>query len=221
MNTFEKLFQDHRGRLCSKWHHYFEVYDRHFSRFINKEFTILEIGVAHGGSLQLWKKYFGSKVRIVGIDLIPTTQFSEPQIEVFIGDQTNKDFLLNVIEKIGTPSIIIDDGSHVQSHILASFEVLYPILSEDGVYLIEDCHTAYWSNFQGGINSYLNVVEIFSKAAHDVNTKWYEESKVPKINQLNSLHFYDSVIVFEKKPQEFQRFMINADHSGLKIKDKF
>lgn len=216
-SKFEELFQNHRDRLCSKWHHYFEIYDRHFSSFINKEFTLLEIGVAHGGSLQLWKKYFGSKVKVVGIDIVPAAYFTEPQIEVFIGDQTNVEFLSEVVGKIGQPSIIIDDGSHVQSHILKTFEFLFPNLSEDGIYLIEDCHTAYWANFEGGINSHLNVIDVFSKFSHDVNIKWYEEPKVPRTKNLKSLHFYDSVIVFEKRQSQFERIMMNADSSGLSI----
>ena len=56
MISFENIFKQHRLRYASKWHHYFSIYDRHLSHLIGKEFTLLEIGVNQGGSLQLWKK---------------------------------------------------------------------------------------------------------------------------------------------------------------------
>ncbi|HMH33204.1 MAG TPA: hypothetical protein VK543_09260, partial [Puia sp.] len=71
MNDLEKYFNSNTKRRIFKWHHYFEIYDRHFSRFRNKEINILEIGVLHGGSLQMWKEYFGPKAKIYGIDINP------------------------------------------------------------------------------------------------------------------------------------------------------
>lgn len=210
-------FYEHTDRLCSKWDHYFSVYERHLSKFTNKPITFLEIGISKGGSLQIWKKYFGAQSRIVGIDIDPTCYFEEPQIETYIGDQTDTAFLSSVINKIGTPDIIIDDGSHVQSHVLKTFEHLYPLLSNDGVYIIEDCHTSYWPRFEGGLNSHLNVVDIMSRNVHDVNTKWYNLPREPKIKNLDSMHFYDSMIVFEKKQSNVDRLMVNVDNSGIKV----
>lgn len=222
MENLEHIFANHRSKKSSKWHHYFEVYDRHISKFIDKKVTLLEIGVAEGGSLQIWKKYLGSKSKIVGIDIRQEFYFDdESQIEIYIGDQTNHDFLLKVIDKIGIPDIIIDDGSHVQSHILKTFDLLYPILNENGgVYVIEDCHTAYWPRFEGGINSYMNVVEIFSKRVHDVNSKWYNEPKTPQLRTLDSIHFYDSMIILEKRKNIYNRYMVDTSSNGPIIMEK-
>lgn len=222
MENLEHIFVNHRSKKSSKWHHYFEVYDRHISKFIDKKVTLLEIGVAEGGSLQIWKKYLGSKSKIVGIDIRQEFYFNdESQIEIYIGDQTNHDFLLKVIDKIGIPDIIIDDGSHVQSHILKTFDLLYPILNENGgVYVIEDCHTAYWPRFEGGINSHMNVVEIFSKRVHDVNSKWYNEPKTPQLRTLDSIHFYDSMIILEKRKNTYNRYMVDTSSNGPIIMEK-
>lgn len=215
----ENIFNEHRGRLCSKWQHYFDIYDRHLSRFINRPVNILEIGISGGGSLQIWKKYFGNNAKVSGIDIDPNCYFVEDQIQTFIGDQTNTTFLQSVINKIGIPDIIIDDGSHVQSHILKSFDYLYPLLSDRGVYIIEDCHTSYWPRFEGGLNSHLNVVDIMSRTVHDVNTKWYNLPRQPKLSNLDSIHFYDSVIVYEKKVQSTTRIMVNVDSNGVVVRE--
>jgi hypothetical protein len=53
-NDLLKYFENNPGNLIHKWMHYFEIYDRHFSRFRNKDVHIVEIGVFQGGSLQMW-----------------------------------------------------------------------------------------------------------------------------------------------------------------------
>lgn len=219
MVNFETFFKGHKGRLSSKWQHYFAIYDKHFSHLINQKFTLLEIGVASGGSLQLWKKYFGPNVNVIGIDNNPNSFFEESQIQVFIGDQTDVEFLNSVLNSISEPMIIIDDGSHIQSHIIKSFEILYPNLSTNGIYVIEDCHTAYWPRFEGGVNSHLNVVEIFSKSSHDVNSKWYNSPKTVSIPQLSSISFYDSMIVLEKGEKNYTRYMVEVDNFGPRIRE--
>lgn len=221
MEKIENIFKHHQLKKSSKWYHYFDVYDRHLSKFKDEEITLLEIGVAEGGSLQIWKKYFSDKSRFFGIDIREDCKYEESQIEIFVGDQTDHNFLAKVIDKIGIPDIVIDDGSHVQSHILKTFDFLYPTLNENGgVYIIEDCHTAYWPRFEGGVNSHLNVVEIFSKRVHDVNSKWYNEPKTPKLKTLDSIHFYDSMIVLEKRKSDYHRYMIDTSIDGPKIMEK-
>ncbi|MBK6542804.1 MAG: hypothetical protein IPG10_16290 [Flavobacteriales bacterium] len=77
MNDLERYFHSNQGRLIHKWMHFFDVYDRHFARYRGKEVVILEIGVFQGGSLQMWKNYFGDKARIYGIDINPGARNSK------------------------------------------------------------------------------------------------------------------------------------------------
>jgi 23S rRNA U2552 (ribose-2'-O)-methylase RlmE/FtsJ len=217
MNSFETLFKQHREKYTSKWRHYFSIYDRHLSDLIGKEFTLIEIGVNQGGSLQLWKKYFGNKVKIIGIDKNNDSYFEESQIKIFIGDQSDEIFLKKIINSIDSPTVIIDDGSHIQSHILKSLNILYPALSFGGTYIIEDCHTSYWPRFEGGVNSHLNIVEILSRSTHDVNTRWYNLPKIPILSDLNSICFYDSMIVLEKQENNCKRMSVDADSTGARI----
>ncbi|QEL17474.1 class I SAM-dependent methyltransferase [Limnoglobus roseus] len=144
-------FLTNTQRLIHKWKHYFPIYERHFHRFVNQDVTLIEIGCGEGGSLQLWKRYLGPHAKIVGIDIEPKCSgYAEDQIEIRIGDQSDGTFLQKVVTEFGPPDIVLDDGSHVMSHLRATFDFLYPKISKSGVYMVEDLHTAYWDEYEGG-----------------------------------------------------------------------
>ena len=110
-NPLEEYFVRNNARLIHKWAHYFEIYHRHFYSFRGRQITLMEFGVYRGGSLQMWKHYFGGRARIVGVDIDPACkEFEEPQIEIHIGDQADNDFLRQLRQKIGPVDILIDDG---------------------------------------------------------------------------------------------------------------
>lgn len=134
--TLFDMFKSHTGRQIDKWTHYFPVYEKHFARFRGKSPRVLEIGIDHGGSLQLWKRYFGHGAEIIGIDISPAAMFEEPQIKTYCHDQC-----ASAIADLGPFDIVIDDGSHVPEHQGQTFANLWP--RTRGVYLIEDCHGAY------------------------------------------------------------------------------
>ena len=193
------VFYEHTGRYSTKWKHYFDYYDRHLERFIGKQFTLMEIGTCYGGSLQIWKKYFGPNVKIIGIDIDPRTKFEESQIYTEVGSQSDPEFLATILNRYGTPDVIIDDGSHIQNDVMSSFISLYPRLNDGGVYVIEDTHTSLWSGYNGGIKNPNNFVEIASRFAMDVNREFAEEHYVTSIPDLKEICFYNSMIFIEKQ----------------------
>jgi cephalosporin hydroxylase len=195
------LFLNHQGRIVHKWVHYFPIYERHFCRYVNQPITLVEIGCGDGGSLQLWKQYFGPYARIVGLDIRPNCKaFEEDQIHVRIGDQSDEQFLLSVVEEFGPAQIIIDDGSHRMEHITASFRSLYPRMAPDGVFLVEDLHTAYWEEYGGGLHKPESFVEFSKNLIDQLNAEHsrglVNETEFSKTTL--SMHFYDSVLVFER-----------------------
>ena len=114
--------------------------------------TFIEIGVAEGGSLQLWKRHLGPFAQIVGIDVNPACKaVEEDQIAIRIGDEGDVDFLRRIVDEFGPPDVVLDDGSHKMHHISTSFGFLCPRLSKNGVYMVEDLHTAYWDEYGGGL----------------------------------------------------------------------
>lgn len=201
MSELWRSFLTNTDRFVHKWTHYFPIYERHFARFKNMSALIIEIGCGNGGSLQMWKKYFGPNAEIVGIDIVPECkQYEEDQIKVFIGDQSDATFLGRLISEIGTPDIIIDDGSHIMSHTNASFDFLYPRVSKNGVYLVEDMHTAYWPEFEGGYLKNGSFIER-SKGLIDSLNAYHSRGAIQVdgfAQATMSMHFYDSIVVFEK-----------------------
>jgi 23S rRNA U2552 (ribose-2'-O)-methylase RlmE/FtsJ len=126
MNDLEYYFAANEGRLIHKWHHYFEIYNRHFARFRGTDVVILEFGVSEGGSLQMWKDYFGPRARIVGVDIDPECKdMEESQVEVYIGDQEDRTFLASLRDTLPRIDIVIDDGGHTMKQQIATFEELF------------------------------------------------------------------------------------------------
>jgi cephalosporin hydroxylase len=206
ISDLEKYFRTNTGRLIHKYTHYFDIYDRHFKRFRDKEVVILEIGVSHGGSLQMWKDYFGKNAKIIGIDIDPRCkEFEEDNIKIFIGSQSDRNFLREVKKSIPMVDIIIDDGGHTMRQQRTSFEELFDHVKDDGVYLIEDLHTSYWALFGGGHKRKNTFIE-YSKNFIDYLNAFNSEQKSLKVNtftkSVDSLHYYDSILVIEKRLKE-------------------
>jgi hypothetical protein len=125
-----------RGGGSSSWD-----YLRHFApvlqQYQHQAINVLEIGVASGASLNLWLRYF-SKATIIGVDIDPAcASFSRERVRVEIGSQDDKEFTARVARAY-PPTVVIDDGSHVGHHIICSFEVLFPLLTPGGTYIVED-----------------------------------------------------------------------------------
>ena len=215
MKLFD-IFKTNNDRPIAKWLNYFEIYERYLERYRDKSINFLEIGVQGGGSLQMWKKYFGPNSKIVGIDIDPNTKFEEEQIFVEIGNQSDEKFLKGVVEEYGPFDVIIDDGSHIQSDVLNSFFFLYPTLKRGGTYIIEDTHTAYFDVFQGGLKSNANSISIFSNFVHDMNVEYVDEPFVPQLKDLSSMSFYNSMVIFEKENSK-DRYEMNISKDKTKV----
>ncbi len=206
MNDLEKYFYENNKRLVYKLTNYFEVYDRHFSRFRNKEITILEIGVSQGGSLQMWKEYFGDKATIYGIDIDQNCkQLEEENIHILIGSQSDRTFLREVVKTLPQFDILIDDGGHTMQQQIISYEELFGHVKDGGVYLCEDLHTSYFLSHGGGHKRRGSFIE-YSKNFIDYLNAHYSEQRSLKVNyftkNVTSVHYYDSIIVVEKQSRE-------------------
>ena len=194
-------FLNNDKRILHKWKHYFPVYERHFKDFVYRPVTFMEIGCGLGGSLQMWKRYFGPHARIVGIDINPDCKkFEEDQVEIYIGQQQDVQFLQDVVRDVGIPDIVLDDGSHVMSHITSTFQFLYPRMPKNGIYLVEDLHTAYWEEYEGGLRKPTTFIEVCKSLIDELNADHTRGALAPNefTKSTMALHFYDSVVVFER-----------------------
>jgi methyltransferase family protein len=207
MNDLEAYFRGHTGRRLHKWMHYFEVYDRHFARFREQSPVVVEFGVSQGGSLEMWKDYFGPGARLYGVDINPECKrFERDGVRIFIGDQSDRTFLRSIAKEIPYIDILIEDGGHMMDQQIATFEELFPVVQPNGVYLCEDLHTSYWRHWGGGYKKSGSFIE-YSKNWIDAIHAWHSHEparlKVTELTKTaHSLHFYDSVVVVEKRPMQ-------------------
>jgi hypothetical protein len=205
--TCFNIFENDLELYSSKWSHYFDIYERYFSKFIGHTINVLEIGVDNGGSLEMWHKYFGDDAMIFGVDINPKIQTGDIK-NTFIsrGDQGNSDFWDHYISEhnrlnMGKFDIIIDDGSHQFDHQRLTFFKLYPYLINGGIYMIEDTHTSYLPEYQGKpfTETCKEVVDVLHAECAQHYSFFNQDQNVAQY--INSVHFYDSVIVFEKFPR--------------------
>jgi hypothetical protein len=136
-------------------HRYIEYYENMFRPLRKKKLNILEIGIGGydkpqnaGESLRMWKDYFPNST-IYGIDIYDKSFHQKKRIKIFQGSQNDPDFLKFVAKQIGNINIVIDDGSHVNEHIITSFTTLFPFLSNNGYNVIEDIQTSCWPHLGG------------------------------------------------------------------------
>jgi hypothetical protein len=213
-----EMFESHTGNKSDKWNHYPEIYERHLSALRGRPVSLLEIGVFNGGSLQIWRRYFGAQARIVGVDIDPTSSLLiEDEAEILIGDQADPAFLDSLKTRMPQLDVVIDDGGHKAHQQIATFEALYPHLAEGGIYIVEDLHTSYWPHFGGGFGreSFIERAKRLIDLLHE--WYWYNPNfesyiKPPAdrpqpmptgdfANTTFGLHFYDSMLVIEKRSQ--------------------
>lgn len=137
--------QRNTGPLVWKWMHYFDVYERHFAKFRNaKRINLLEFGVNAGGSIDLWRNYFGPGLHYYGVDINPACkQFAAPDVTIIIGDQTSRASLQEIREQIPDMDIIIDDGGHSDKMQVNTFMEMFQKVQPEGVYVCEDLFTSF------------------------------------------------------------------------------
>ena len=198
-----KIFANNKGKVVDKWHHYIPIYERYFGPYRKKPLRFLEIGVFKGGSLEMWRKYFGPDATIFGIDIDPAcAAFNGSAGQVRIGSQDDAAFLADVVAEMGGVDIVLDDGSHMMAHVRASLKALFPMVADNGLYMIEDLHTAYWRRYGGGMGRGRNFFGDVLSIVHDMH-HWYRElDEVPNSigSTVSGVHIHDSIVVLEKGP---------------------
>ena len=206
-NDLEKFFFYGQHRLIHKFVHYFEIYESNFGCYRHKKPKILEIGVFRGGSLQMWKNYFGEGACIYGADIDNTClEYEEDGIKICIGSQDDEKFLKEISDKYGPFDIVIDDGSHLCEHQIKSFEYLFPLLAEGGVYLCEDVHTSYetlGNIWNGGFRKKGTFIE-YAKSLIDDLYRDYVSAEDKRqlssnVNYIKNMHFYENIVVVKKE----------------------
>lgn len=204
MNELKKIFYGNTGRYIHRWDHYFDIYDQYFSKYRDKNIVVLEVGVWEGGSLVMWSNYFGDLAQIYGVDNDPecANKVQSPNIKVFIGSQSDREFLRKLKQEIPKIDILIDDGGHHMDQQIITFEELFDHINDGGVYLCEDLHTSYWEYFGGGYKKFNSFIEYTKNLIEHLNAYIVRRPEMPVTEltkNINAIHYYDSIVVIEKK----------------------
>ncbi len=191
-------------------HFYMDAYERYFRHLRRKKNTILEIGIGGygnpskgGGSLYVWRNYFRNS-KIVSFDIEAKDPIKDPNIDIYQGSQTDGEFLDSLVKKYGEFDVIIDDGSHINSHVIFTFERLFPHLKDSGIYVIEDTQTSYWEPYGGSsiqLDLQSSIMGYFKSKIHSINSEELilNDSKHPCPHQsISSLSFYHNLIIIVK-----------------------
>ncbi|WP_137180246.1 class I SAM-dependent methyltransferase [Roseomonas sp. AR75] len=204
----ERLVALHRGPRVFKWRHFYPIYEGYFRRFRGRPITLLEIGLGYGGSLQLWRRYFGRRARIVGVDVRPELRaFAARNTAIEIGDQGDPAFLAELARRHGPFDIVIDDGNHHFAHQLTTFRALFPAISNGGLYACEDLCTSYWEDeFGGGLRQAGTYVEFLKGLVDELNLPfWHEAAREGREHAAAgaaAVHFHTALVVVEKRAAE-------------------
>jgi len=196
---------------CDKWgtHFYTPVYHELFVSRRDQALRMLEIGVGGfqfaamgGASLRMWADYF-PRAAIVGIDIVEKRLDLDPRITVLQGSQDDAEFLRRVVADHGPFDIIIDDGSHVPQHVLASFDCLFPTLADGGVYVIEDVQTCFWPGRGGdpetGAETMFMARAILENLQHaEIRVVRPEQRFYNLATQIRSFRAFHNMFVIEK-----------------------
>jgi len=215
--SLEEIFFNRLTRRCDKWLPYFEIYENYFNKFRNQCPTVVEVGVQFGGSMEMWKEYFGPGAKIYGVDHAKEIlDLNLDGIQLSVGDQSDPDFWKNFLTNIEKIDCFIDDGGHRMQQQIITLLSVWPKISVGGVYICEDTHTSYWDHYDGGFQRPTTMIE-FSK--HLIDFLHYEhfikytppEEMKTIFDELGTIHFYNSMIVLVKGKKSFQRVIVN-DH---------
>lgn len=216
-NYNEAPFFDH-------WMEYAERYQTHMPdpRDLERngeKIRLLEIGVQSGGSVRVWKQFYGKNLIYTGLDIDSRCKRSESikeDIYIEIGSQDNASVLKNLCEKYGPFDVIIDDGGHSNHTITTSLVYFFPkdaCLRQNALYIVEDTHTV-----ANGVD--YGIKDIPSTLFSMVHKYWadregqtdYDENYVDFAGKIKEIHLYDSMIFIKRGIQEpLTRFNRGSD----------
>ena len=192
-----RLFKKSK-KYSIKWSSYFQVYEKIFSKYRNKKIKFVEIGVANGGSLFMWKKYFGKKAKIIGIDLNPKVKKLEKNgFKIYIGNQSDKKFWDNFYKKEGKVDLILDDGGHKNLQQISTVHHSLPYVKDGGKIVVEDTGTSYVKKEFNNpskysfINYAKNIIDVIHRRSPLLKKELNFYSK-----KIFLVEFFESIVVF-------------------------
>jgi hypothetical protein len=216
--SFSSTFKQHKGKVSIKYDSYLKLYDQVFQKYYDGQVNLLEIGVQNGGSFEIYSELFANNSQFVGCDIDMNCQkldYDNESISIVIGDATEAQTKIKILNACKRYDVVIDDGSHQQNDIINAFLMYFPVLSEDGVYIVEDLHTSYWQTYGGGLFKPDSAINFFKLLADVINHEHWGVSLIrdelltmadkdlvqqfhSHLSQISSIEFANSICVIKK-----------------------
>jgi hypothetical protein len=206
---YEFFKKNDAGPGIWKWLHYFSIYESHLSKFVGKEVHFLEIGVYSGGSLKMWRDFFGPKAYIYGVDIMPECKvYEDDRTKIFIGDQADPDFWENFKKQVPSLDVCVDDGGHSFLQQVTTLKALLPHIRGGGIFLCEDVQGSsnQFSDFCSGMIHGLNASENQVSNSDSMS----ERLVVPSNNfmqNIKSINFYPFIVLLEKNDKNIDKLV--------------
>jgi cephalosporin hydroxylase len=183
--------------LSIKHSSYFHVYEELLAKYRGRTFTFIEIGVLNGGSLFMWRDYFGPAARIIGIDINPDAKkWEKDGFEIFLGSQSDEKFWDELFSAIGDVDVVLDDGGHTNDQQIVTTEKCIPHIKDGGLLIVEDTHASYLTSF--GNPSKYSFINYCKTLIDSINSR-FPSVKISN-NSLNravrSIEVYESIVCF-------------------------
>jgi demethylmacrocin O-methyltransferase len=190
-------------------HRYTPHYTEHLQQWRRDEFTLFEIGIGGysragrgGASLRMWKAFF-PRANVVGLDTEDKSFVDEERIRSYRGTQIDAELLRRIVGDAGSVRVVIDDGSHRPAHIRETFRILFPLLENNGIYVIEDVQTSYWPRWGGSTDrhSTTTTMALVKDLLDGLNyEEFLEEDYTPTYSDLHvvGVHVYHNLVFIQK-----------------------
>lgn len=214
MKSLKHIFWNDLTLQSLKWEPYFDVYEEYFGPWRTRSPVFVEVGIMGGGSLEMWTKYFDPGATIWGIDIDASKRdLAIPGASIAIGDQADRAFWRDFLTKVPKIDLFVDDGGHRIHEQIITFEMVWPQINENGVYICEDTHTSYWQEY-GAVGSD-TFIEYSKRAVEVIHRNHMRGPRDPNnlihlLKDLRSVAFFDSMVVFRKGRQRFDWCQVNA-----------
>ena len=195
MDSVENILNKHDTDKNETYHNYSRQYNDLFEEYRDDPIDFLEIGIYHGASLPAWREIFPNAKRIVGADILEDSKQYEDldkDIYVEVADATTPEFA----QQVGTFDIIIDDGSHANVDVINAFQNLFPLLNDNGLYVVED--TNCYKNYPHNNSNYPNHLEYFARFIPYLNQSRHDSHEGTKD------HCADPWKILKKTPNVFE-----------------
>ncbi|MFK7967862.1 MAG: methyltransferase domain-containing protein [Rickettsiaceae bacterium] len=238
--SYKEIFLEHSEHTSDKWENYLDIYELYLRPYINKNASIMEVGVQNGGHLQILKKYLhNGKIYGADIDNNVCKMDLGSDIKTFCFDATKADAIEQDLKELSF-DVIIDDASHKSQNVIKTFQLMFSRVKPGGIYIIEDLHASYWKEFDGGYKSQHSQVEYLKSLLDLLNayhvkkgdtylskdTDFFDNlTTVDKqlFEWINSITFYDSVCVIQKlkfpRSQAYKRITVGTKQPVVPMVD--